>query len=88
MAPWKRHGNVWRTVVEQVDAGYPIPEALRSATSLAAEACGVQHRTGRLKASLDADLLLVDGDLSRDVGVLATPSAIFIRGTAADASHS
>lgn len=88
MAPWKKHGNVWRTVVEQVDAGYPIPEALRSATSLAAEACGVQHRTGRLKASLDADLLLVDGDLSRDVGVLATPSAIFIRGTAADASHS
>ena len=28
MGPTKRHGNAWRTVAEQVDGGYYVPEAL------------------------------------------------------------
>jgi imidazolonepropionase-like amidohydrolase len=35
-APTKRHGAAWRAVLEMVDAGYPIAEALAAATSHAA----------------------------------------------------
>ena len=35
-APTKRHGAVWRAVLELVDAGYPMAEALATATSGAA----------------------------------------------------
>jgi imidazolonepropionase-like amidohydrolase len=80
MAPPKRHGNVWRTVGEQVDAGYPVAEALASATSLAAEACGLAAVTGRLAAGHAADLLVVDGDLSQDVSLLSRPLEVLIRG--------
>jgi imidazolonepropionase-like amidohydrolase len=48
---------------------------------VAAEACGLQTETGRLAAGFAADLLVVPGDLSQDVGLLATPLAVLIRGT-------
>jgi imidazolonepropionase-like amidohydrolase len=38
------------------------PTALASATSKAADACALGDRTGRLRAGLHADLLLVSGD--------------------------
>jgi imidazolonepropionase-like amidohydrolase len=50
MAPPKQHGNVWLTVVDMVEAGYPVAEALAAATSVAAQACGLGNRTGRLAA--------------------------------------
>jgi len=46
MGPFKRHANAWRAVGDQVEGGYPVAEALASATSLAAEACGLRHRDG------------------------------------------
>jgi imidazolonepropionase-like amidohydrolase len=44
----------------------PAPQALASATGGAANACRIADRTGRLRAGLAADLLLVDGDPARD----------------------
>jgi imidazolonepropionase-like amidohydrolase len=81
MAPAKRHGNTWRTVAEQVEGGYRLPEALASATSLAAEACGLAAETGRLAPGYAADVLVVAGDLSRDVSLLSRPCDVLIRGT-------
>ena len=81
MGPTKRHGNAWRTVAEQVDGGYSVPEALASATSLAAQACGLAAENGRLAAGYDADLLVVAGDLSRDVTLLSSPLDVLVRGT-------
>jgi imidazolonepropionase-like amidohydrolase len=81
MAPPKRHGNAWRTVGELVEAGYSVSEALASATSLAAEACGLQTRSGRLATGFAADLVVVAGDLSTDVGLLGDPLTVLIRGT-------
>lgn len=80
IAPPKRHGNVWRTVGEMVEAGFPVDEALAAATSAAARACGLGGETGRLAAGLAADLLLVDGDLARDVTPLGSPRAVHVRG--------
>jgi imidazolonepropionase-like amidohydrolase len=81
MAPVKRHGNAWRTVCEQVEAGYPVAEALSSATSLAARACGLQNQTGRLATGLAADLLVATGDLTEDITALGAPAAVLLRGT-------
>jgi imidazolonepropionase-like amidohydrolase len=81
MGPAKRHGNAWRTVGEQVDGGYPVSEALASATSLAAQACGLSAETGRLAPGYAADLLVVDGDLAQDVTLLNRPLDVLVRGT-------
>jgi imidazolonepropionase-like amidohydrolase len=45
-----------------VHRGVCTVDALASATALAATACGVGDRKGRLAADFAADLLLVDGD--------------------------
>ncbi|SES36097.1 Imidazolonepropionase [Pedococcus cremeus] len=80
MGPPKRHGNVWRTVGEMVDGGYPVADALAAATSVAAEACGLGAETGRLVKGFSADLLLVDGDVSEDVSLLSKPREVLLRG--------
>ena len=82
MCPFKRHGNTWRAIGDQVQGGYPVAEALASATSLAADACGLATETGRLAAGYAADLLVVDGDLAKEVSVLSSPRSVLVRGTA------
>jgi len=81
LAPAKRHGNAWRTVGELVDAGYPVAEALAAATSVAAQACGLERESGRLNAGFAADILIVDGNLADDPSLLARPRHVVIRGT-------
>jgi imidazolonepropionase-like amidohydrolase len=58
----------------------PNDEALASATSRAADVCGLAERTGRLRASLDADLLIVDGDPMQDIAALRNVRAVVSRG--------
>jgi imidazolonepropionase-like amidohydrolase len=80
VSPPKAHGNVWRCVVELVDAGFPVSEALVTATSVAADACGLADITGRLQAALAADLLVVDGDVRADPTALGRPVDVLVRG--------
>jgi imidazolonepropionase-like amidohydrolase len=80
VGPVKEHGKLWRAVTDLVAVGYPVDEALATATSFAAEACGLSGVTGRLAAGLDADLLVVDGDLRTDPDALGRPVAVFLRG--------
>lgn len=84
IGPMKEHGNVWRTVGEMVDAGYPVAEALAAATSVAAGACGLGLETGRLAPGYAADLLVVDGDLARDPSLLGSPARVLVRGVQVD----
>lgn len=55
-------------------------EALRSATSDAALALKLHHRTGSLQAGFDADLLFVEGDPLQDLSVLQKPTNVVARG--------
>jgi imidazolonepropionase-like amidohydrolase len=80
--PAKPHGHLWRSVAALVDGGWPVAEALASATSVAAEDCDVP--AGRLAPGRLADLLVVDGDLSADVTVLARPVAVWVGGVAVE----
>ena len=48
----------------------PALEVLRSATTVAAELCGLAGKAGIIEAGADADLLVVDGDPLRDWSLL------------------
>jgi imidazolonepropionase-like amidohydrolase len=76
--PAKLHGELWRSVAELVRGGWPVDAALETATSAAAHECDVP--AGRLLAGRLADLLVVDGDLSTDVGALARPVRVWVGG--------
>lgn len=80
MSPAKKHGTVWRAVVEMGEAGHDTAAALAAATSVAARACSLEGTTGRLAPGLAADLLVVDGDLGADLTVLARPRVVLARG--------
>ena len=80
--PAKPHGHLWRSVAELVRGGWPGDEALATATSVAAEDCGID--AGRLAVGRLADLLVVDGDLAADVTALSRPTAVWVGGVAVD----
>ena len=85
IGPAKPHGILPRAVVEHTRLGMPLGRALAGATALAADTCGLGRSKGRLRAGYDADLLLVDGDLSTDPGALLTPVRVVVGGRPAPA---
>jgi imidazolonepropionase-like amidohydrolase len=81
--PGKPHGVAREAVVDLVESGVPPVAALAASTSVAARACGLAGRTGRLRAGLDADLLLVGGDPTADPTALRDLRLVVSRGTPA-----
>ncbi|HTE72253.1 MAG TPA: amidohydrolase family protein [Actinomycetes bacterium] len=78
--PGKRHGVLPEALVQLAQAGVPVVDVLASGTSRAADALAVGDRTGRLRAGLDADLLVVRGDPIVDVTRLRDVLAVVARG--------
>lgn len=78
--PAKAHGILPLAVIELAECGVPATAALASATSAAADACGLTSRTGRLRAGLDADLLLVNGDPVTDITAIRDVRTVVSRG--------
>ncbi|UWZ59597.1 amidohydrolase family protein [Dactylosporangium aurantiacum] len=73
--------DVLRWAVAQLgQVGMTPAVALRAATSVAAESCGLGHRKGRLAAGYDADILAVDGDPLQDPAALHRIRAVYVRG--------
>jgi imidazolonepropionase-like amidohydrolase len=79
----KPHGSIALPIEDLVAAGYPMAEALATATSLAAAACGLAEVTGSLRAGLAADVLVVDGDLRAGPEPLRSPLLVLAGGVAA-----
>jgi imidazolonepropionase-like amidohydrolase len=81
VGPPVQHGQVAYAVADLAGpCGVPLAEALTAATARAARACGLGDRAGRLAAGYDADLLLVDGDVTTDVTALQRPRVVVSRG--------
>lgn len=78
--PPKPHGGFAGAIEDLADAGYPVEEALASATSEAARACGLAGTTGSLRSGLAADILVLDGDVRSDLTTLRRPAAVLARG--------
>ncbi|QNN54466.1 amidohydrolase family protein [Nocardioides mesophilus] len=79
-APAKPHGIVGLALAALTEGGFSIADAVTSATAAAARACDLAGVTGRLAPGLDADILLVDGNLEADVTALQRPVQVLIRG--------
>ncbi|MGW3892099.1 amidohydrolase family protein [Micromonospora chokoriensis] len=80
LGPAKPHGILPETLVEYVACGIPATAALTAATSVGAEVCGLGGRKGRVRPGFEADLLIVDGDPTRDITVLRRPLAVYRAG--------
>ena len=76
----KRHGIFAEALIGLHSGGVSVTDTLVSATSVAAQACGVGDRKGTLRAGYDADVLVVDGDATTDITALRSVSAVFLRG--------
>jgi len=61
-------------------SGVPLPVALRMATRDAAEFLGRAGERGTIAPGMIADLLVLDGDPSRDLQVLRTPAGLVLHG--------
>lgn len=61
-------------------AGLSTIETLRSATSNAARALGIDKQTGALLAGLRADILLLDGNPLTNLTALTSPVSVWARG--------
>ena len=76
----RAHGTLRDSVAFLVEAGASTAQALAAATSRAAHACGVADTQGSLRPGHDADILVVDGDLSADVSRLRNVRAVLRNG--------
>lgn len=65
-------------------AGLSRADALRTATIVPAEVVGVDERTGSIRVGKEADLLLVEGDVSKDLGALRRIAMVVTDGIALD----
>jgi imidazolonepropionase-like amidohydrolase len=86
IGPGKPHGLLPQAVIDLAGAEVPLADALASATSRAADACGLADRTGRLRAGLAADLLLVGGNPMIDIEALRSVRTVVARGQEIDLS--
>jgi len=67
-----------------VQAGIPAPDVLALATLGAARAMGLDRDTGSIAVGKRADLVLVDGDPTRDIAALRRTDAVVCRGVIYD----
>ena len=75
------HGpTVHREMQLWVEAGIPPAVALQAATSNAAKLLGAENRIGLIKVGHTANLLVVDGDPTKDIAATERISVVVIKG--------
>ena len=86
-APGTAHGiTLHLELRNMVRAGFSPIEALRAATSVPAQIFGLTDR-GRIAPGLRSDLLLVEGDPTREINATFRIAAVWKRGRLVDRSH-
>jgi len=78
----KPHDVLRHALPQLGQVGFDPVEALRTATEVAAEVCGLGASKGRIEPGYDADILAVDGDPLADPTALHRIRAVYVRGTA------
>ena len=80
--PLNPHGSLVPELVLVVKCGMTPLQAIRSATSVAAEALGLGSEIGRIAPGYTADLIAVAGDPAERVEALADVRMVVLRGEA------
>ena len=75
-----RHGNLSREIELMVEAGMSPKQALESATRVGAELMGIDNEVGTIEVGKKADMVLIDGDPSSDLGALRNVWAVYQSG--------
>jgi imidazolonepropionase-like amidohydrolase len=78
--PFNLHSDLPRELSLMVRLGMSPGQAIAAATSRAAANLGIGHSTGTVEAGKVADLLLVEGDPTADIGVLTQVAAVMRAG--------
>jgi imidazolonepropionase-like amidohydrolase len=81
-ASFTRHDRFAVELQLLAECGLSTMEALAAATSGAAAVVGLD-KAGHIGAGCWADLVFVDGDPLKDLGVLTSPKGVYVRGVAA-----
>jgi imidazolonepropionase-like amidohydrolase len=75
------HGaGIQRELQLWVKAGLPTHAALQAATADAAALLGIAHRTGIIRANMDASLLLINGNPLQSIEALEQISLVIVKG--------
>jgi imidazolonepropionase-like amidohydrolase len=75
------HGDNAREIELMAAYGMTATDALRSATSIDAKVLHLEGQIGRVASGLQADLVAVDGDPTRDISVLRKVKLVMKAGT-------
>src|SRR5262249_20382524 len=75
-----------RNIELLVEAGFTVAQAIRIATLNGATYEGIAAETGSVEAGKRADLVLLDGDLARDVSAIQRPLIVFKAGVGYDSA--
>ena len=86
-ASFTRHDRFAIELQLLAECGLSTTEALTAATSGAAAVVGLE-KAGHIGTGCWADLLFVDGDPIKDLGVLMTPTGVYVRGVASSSASS
>jgi imidazolonepropionase-like amidohydrolase len=79
IGPNKPHDVLPHSVIKLAEI-MPHIDVLTAVTKVAAQACDLGHRKGRLLPGYDADALVVAGDPVSDISRVSAPLAVFHRG--------
>ena len=77
-------GGFQHEIQATVEAGVPPLEAVASATGDSAKSCRIDGEVGTLETGKQADILVVDGDPSRDINALWNVADVFQAGARVD----
>jgi imidazolonepropionase-like amidohydrolase len=80
ISPARPHGVLPHAFGELIETGMTPLEALHSLSAVAAHACGVADRKGRLAPGFDADIIAVAGDPLVDADALCNVSSVWRAG--------
>ncbi len=73
------HANQ-RMIEVLIETGFTIEESIKISTLNGAEYLGIDKETGTIEAGKRADLVLIDGDLSKDVTTIRNMEIVFKNG--------
>jgi len=74
------HGKNYKEFEYMVEAGMPPMEAIKAATTSAADLLGIADKTGSIKKGMYADIIAVDGDPLADIKVMKNVTFVMKQG--------